>query len=83
MDLEMIRKLKECCEREYKLRISVYPKLIATGKMTKEKADEEIRLMKLCAMSFDKILQGNAPKIQQQLFNIEDYQKRKSMYDYE
>lgn len=83
MNLDTIKKLKECCEREYKLRISVYPKLIATGKMTKEKADEEIRLMKLCAMCFDKIFQGNAPQIQQQLFNVQQYEKRKSMYDYD
>lgn len=82
MDFETIRKLKECCSREAALRERVYPKWVAAGKMQQEKADEEIRLMRLAAACFNKILEGKAPKVQQQLFDLKQYeQKRLSHYD--
>lgn len=76
MDIETIKKLKECCAREAALRANVYPKWIAAGKMTKEKAEEEIHLMKLAAACFNKILEGKAPEVQQQLFNMAAYTQR-------
>ena len=56
MDIETIKKLKDCCAREAALRVNVYPKWVAAEKMTKEKAEEEIHLMKLAAACFNKIL---------------------------
>lgn len=82
MDFETIRKLKECCSREATLRERVYPKWVAVGKMQQEKADEEIRLMRLAAACFNKILEGKAPEVQQQLFDTTEFQKTSSMYEY-
>ena len=80
MDLETIRKLKDCCSREAALRDKVYPKWVAAGKMKKEKADEEIRLMRLAAACFNKILEGKAPEVQQQLFDVKPYEPRRYTY---
>ncbi len=79
INFEIIEKLKKECERETALRKSVYPKLIATGKKTKEEAEEQIKLMALAAACFDKILKGKAPGVQQKLFDTSLYQ-RNSMY---
>ena len=73
MNLEMIKKLKICCSREAELRKKVYPKFILSGKMSSKEAKEEIKLMQIAAACFDKILKGNAPEIQQQLFNTNNY----------
>lgn len=80
MDIETIRKLKECCAREAALRVNVYPKWVAAGKMPQEKADEEIRLMQLAATCFNKILKGNAPEVQQSLFDTKPYEPQKHNY---
>lgn len=80
MDIETIRKLKECCAREAALRVNVYPKWVAARKMTQEKADEEIRLMQLAAACFNKILKGNAPEVQQSLFDTKPYEPQKHNY---
>ena len=80
MDIETIRKLKECCAREAALRKNVYPKWVNSGKMTQEKADEEIYLMQLAAASFNKILQGKAPEIQQTLFDLKPFEPPKQRY---
>lgn len=83
MDFETIKKLKDCCSREAALRVNVYPKWVTSGKMTQEKADEEIRLMRLAAACFNKLLEGKAPEVQKQLFDIKPYEaaKRYSNYD--
>ena len=73
MDFETIRKLKDCCAREAALRVNVYPKWV-------EKADEEIRLMQIAAACFNKILQGKAPEVQQQLFDTKPYEPPKYNY---
>ena len=78
MDLETIEKLKNCCAREAAMRVNVYPKWVAAGKMTQEKADEEIRLMQIAAACFNKILQGKAPEVQQLLFDIKPDKKRQT-----
>ncbi|MBQ9149835.1 hypothetical protein IJX73_02780 [bacterium] len=83
MNLEMIEKLKKCCAREAELRKKVYPKFISTGKMTQQEAEEEIKLMQIAAACFDKILKGNAPEIQQQLFNIEQYNTTTKKSDFD
>ena len=80
MDIETIRKLKECCAREAALRVNVYPKWVAARKMTQEKADEEIRLMQLVAACFNKILKGNAPEVQQALFDTKHFEPPKQNY---
>lgn len=81
MDIETIKKLKDCCAREAALRKNVYPKWVETGKMTQEKADEEIRLMQLAAACFNKIYQGNAPpEVQQSLFDTKQYEPKKHNY---
>lgn len=80
MDFETIRKLKDCCAREAALRVNVYPKWVKAGKMTQEKADEEIRLMQIAAACFNKILQGKAPEVQQQLFDTKPYEPPKYNY---
>ena len=80
MDIETIRKLKECCAREAALRVNVYPKWVAARKMTQEKADEEIRLMQLAAACFNKILKGNAPEVQQTLFDTKPFEPLKQNY---
>ena len=80
MDFETIRKLKECCAREAALRVNVYPKWVAARKMTQEKADEEIRLMQLAAACFNKILKGNAPEVQQTLFDTKPFEPLKQNY---
>ena len=82
MDIETIKKLKDCCAREAALRVNVYPKWVAAGKMPQEKADEEIRLMKLAAACFNKILQGKAPEVQQQLFDIKEFTPKQNTYSY-
>lgn len=80
MDLETIRKLKNCCAREAALRERVYPKWVETGKMKQDEADEQIRLMKLAAACFNKILEGKAPEVQQTLFDIKEYQPKITHY---
>ena len=77
MNIETIEKLKKCCEREAQLRKNVYPKWVASGKMTQEEADNEIRLMFLAAACFNKILKGEAKEVQNKLFNTQDYEIRK------
>ena len=81
MDLETIKKLKDCCAREAALRVNVYPKWVASGRMTQEKADEEIKLMQIAAACFNKILQGNAPpEVQQSLFDTKPYEPKRNNY---
>ena len=80
MNLETIRQLKVECERETRLRQSVYPKLIKQGKLTQEDADRQINLMALAAACFKKILDAKAPEVQQILFDAKEFNQEKSMY---
>lgn len=43
---------------------------------TPKESEEQIHLMKLAAACFNKILEGKAPEVQQQLFNMAEYTKR-------
>jgi hypothetical protein len=44
--------LQECAERELRMRRNVYPRWIAEGKMTREKAEREIDRMEAIARHF-------------------------------
>lgn len=37
---------RECAERELKMRLRVYPRWVADGKMSRQDADREIELMR-------------------------------------
>lgn len=71
--MDLLKEFIDCAQRETKLRRQVYPRLIEQGKMTKETADKEIRLMSGIAAAFKKIYDGNAPEVQQQLFDTKEY----------
>lgn len=73
--------MRRCAKRELDKRMSFYPKWIAAGKMTKEKADFEIAGMKKIYDFFEHIQYNAAPE-QTSLFNTNDYTKNKSMYEW-
>lgn len=76
IDRVLLKEMIACVKREVALRYSVYPKLIAKGKMSEEKAEKEKKLMYLVQISLQKIYDGNVPKGEQQaLFNTQLYQK--------
>lgn len=50
---EQIEKYRSCLKREISKRRWVYPKLIANGKLTQEKADDEINTMEEIKVYFD------------------------------
>lgn len=69
MNYELLKEMIDCVKREVSLRFAVYPKLIANGKMTQEKAEKEKKLMYLVQLSLQKIYEGNAPEeVQMSLF---------------
>lgn len=51
-ELVDLRELLACCRRELSLRQYVFPKRISSGKMTQEKADKELELMRQCVDYF-------------------------------
>ena len=59
--------MRRCAKRELNKRINFYPKWIAAGKMTQEKADFEIAGMKKICDYFD-YMQIHAKPEQQTLF---------------
>lgn len=50
-----IRDQIECARRELALRRNVYPKWIASNRMTKEKADREIETMASIVATLEKV----------------------------
>ena len=73
---EILKEMIDCVKREVSLRYTVYPKLIAKNKMSKEKAEKEKRLMYLVQISLQKIYDGSAPKaVQNSLFDTKQYEK--------
>lgn len=74
--------MKRCAKRELDKRENFYPKWIAAGKMTQEKADFEIEGMKKIYEYFC-WLQTHQEPAQQALFNTNAFEKHKSMYDFE
>ena len=53
---EPISKLR-CVARELALRIRVYPKLVANGKMKQETADREIELMQAIVKDYQQLVE--------------------------
>lgn len=47
-----------CVERELRQRARVYPRLIESGRMTKQKADEETRRMEAVLATLQKVAEG-------------------------
>lgn len=77
IDYELLGEMMDCVKREVGLRYAVYPKLITSGKMTKEQAEKEKRLMYAVQRCLQKIYDGKAPaEVQQALFNTELYRKQ-------
>ncbi len=77
IDYELLGQMIDCVKREVGLRYAVYPKLIASGKMTADQAEKEKRLMYAVQRCLQKIYDGKAPiEVQQALFNTELYKKK-------
>ena len=81
LNRELLKKMIECVKREVGYRYSVYKRLVASGKMSEEKAKEEQKLMYLVQISLESIYNGNAPKpVQQALFDTALYQPQDRRY---
>lgn len=77
----LLKEMIDCVSREVSLRFAVYPKRVREGKMEKETADREIKLMQLIKNSLKKIYENKAPEtIQQAFFNLEDYKNKQNEY---
>jgi hypothetical protein len=48
----------DCINREIKMRRRVYPRWVAEGRMTQEKANSEIACMEAIAQDYEKQAQG-------------------------
>ena len=81
IDLNLLQEMIDCAKREVRLRYAVYPRLIASGKLTKAQAEKEKALMYAIQKALQKIYDGTAPlPVQQSFFNAQDYIKPKSWY---
>lgn len=81
IDYELLNEMIDCVKREVGLRYAVYPKLIASGKMTADQAEKEKRLMYAVQRCLQKIYDGKAPiEVQQALFDTEIYKKKERNY---
>ena len=70
----LLKEMIDCVSREVSFRFAVYPKRIQAGKMTKEQADREIKLMQLIRNSLKKVYEGKAPEtVQQAFFDLKEY----------
>ncbi len=77
----LLKEMIDCVAREVSFRFAVYPKRIQAGKMTKEQADREIKLMQMIKNSLKKIYEGQAPAAVQQAFlNLDDYKNKQNEY---
>lgn len=73
----LLKEMIDCVSREVSLRVAVYPKRIQSGKMTKEQANREIRLMRLIKASLQKIYDNKAPKsVQGAFFDAKEFEKK-------
>lgn len=72
----LLKEMIDCVSREVSFSFAVYPKRIQSGKMTKEQADREIKLMQMIKNSLKKVYEGQAPAaVQQAFFDLQDYNK--------
>lgn len=73
----LLKEMIDCVSREISFRFAVYPKRVREGKMEKETADREIKLMQMIKNSLKKVYEGQAPAaVQQAFFEVQDFQKQ-------
>lgn len=81
INYSLLKEMIDCASREVSLRVAVYPKRIAAGKMVKEQADKEIYLMQLIKNSLKKIYEGKVPEtVQQAFFDLKEYDNKPKEY---
>ena len=81
INYHLLKEMIDCVSREISFRFAVYPKRIQAGKMTKEQADKEIKLMQMIKNALKKVYEGQAPAaVQQAFFNLEDYKNKQNEY---
>ena len=77
----LLKEMIDCVAREVSFRFAVYPKRIQAGKMTKEQADREIKLMQMIKNSLKKVYEGQAPAaVQQAFFDLKEYDNKPKEY---
>ena len=77
----LLKEMIDCVNREVSLRFAVYPKRIQAGKMTKEQADREIKLMQMIKNSLKKVYEGQAPEtVQQAFFDPKEFDNKPKEY---
>ena len=81
INYELLEEMIDCVKREVSLRYAVYPKLIASGKMSQQKAEKEKALMYGVQKCLQKIYDGTAPKpVQAALFDTSIYRPQDRRY---
>lgn len=77
----LLKEMIDCVSREVSLRFAVYPKRIQSGKMTKEQADKEIKLMQMIKNALKKVYEGQAPEtVQQAFFDLKEFDNKPKEY---
>lgn len=77
----LLKEMIDCVSREVSLRFAVYPKRIQSGKMTKEQADKEIKLMQMIKNALKKVYEGKAPEtVQQAFFDLKEFDNKPKEY---
>lgn len=56
------RDLADCANREVKQRVRVYPRLVEQGKMSKEFADRQIKMMRKIAADYETLAEADEAK---------------------
>ena len=81
IDFNLLQELINCAKREVALRYKVYPRLVASGKLTQTQADKEKALMYAIQKALQKIYDGTAPiPVQTSFLNAQDYIKPKQWH---
>ena len=72
----LLKEMIDCVSREVSFRFAVYPKRVREGKMEKETADREIKLMQMIKNALKKVYEGQAPEtVQQAFFDVQDFKE--------
>ena len=81
INYSLLKEMIDCASREVSLRFAVYPKRIQSGKMTKEQADKEIKLMQMIKNALKKVYEGQAPEtVQQVFFDLKEFDNKPKEY---
>lgn len=81
IDFELLQKMINCVKREVGFRFRCYPKWVAAGKMTEQKAQEEKFLMLAVQKALQKIYDGNAPlPVQQSFLDAQEFIKKQDWH---